>query len=99
MQGVSGIASRFFACLAREAINIIMITQASSEHSITVAVMQNDNENAKAILEEEFSFEIKRKLVDPIRVYDSNSIIAIIGSNMINSPGVAGTLFLSLIHI
>jgi aspartokinase/homoserine dehydrogenase 1 len=93
MQGVSGIASRFFGCLAKEAINIIMITQASSEHSITVAVMQNDSGNAKAVLEEEFSFEIKRKLVDPIRVYDSNSIIAIIGSNMINSPGVAGTLF------
>jgi aspartokinase/homoserine dehydrogenase 1 len=98
MQGVSGIASRMFASLAQHSINIIMITQASSEHSITVAIMQNNSIGAEQCLSEEFSFEIERKLIDPIKVISENALIAIIGENMKNSPGVAGTLFQTLGH-
>jgi len=93
MQGVSGIASRLFKCLANQDINIIMITQASSEHSITVAIMQEDSLTAEEFLNEEFAFELNRKLIDPIRVNNGNALLAVIGENMKNSPGVAGTLF------
>lgn len=96
MQGVSGIASRLFRSLASQDINIIMITQASSEHSITVAIMQSDSDNAKKCIEEEFAFELRRNLVDPVKVHSHNALIAIIGENMKNSPGVAGTLFSTL---
>ncbi|MDA8692597.1 bifunctional aspartate kinase/homoserine dehydrogenase I [Saprospiraceae bacterium] len=96
MQGVSGIASKMFASLANKEINIIMITQASSEHSITVAIMQDDSKVAHDCLSDTFSFEIERKLIDPIKLISDNALIAIIGENMKNSPGVAGTLFNTL---
>ena len=96
MQGVSGIASRMFASLASKEINIIMITQASSEHSITVAIMQDESTAAQDCLSDAFSFEIERKLIDPIKVISDNALVAIIGENMKNRPGVSGTLFNTL---
>ena len=93
MQGVSGIASRLFKCLAIENINIIMITQASSEHSITVAIQDSEKDKAHECIAKEFGFEIDRKLIDPIKVESENALVAIIGENMKNCPGVAGKLF------
>jgi len=93
MQGVSGIASRLFKCLAIESINIIMITQASSEHSITIAIKDSEKDKAHDCISVEFGFEIDRKLIDPIKVESENALVAIIGENMKNCPGVAGKLF------
>ncbi len=96
MQGVTGIATRFFHSLSEAGINVIMITQASSEHSITVGISQAESDKATAILSKEFEFEIKRQLIDPIVVQNKKSLIAIIGENMKNSFGVAGKLFQTL---
>lgn len=96
MQGVPGIAYRFFKCIAEGNINIIMITQASSEHSITIAIKEGDKELCKSLIEKEFEVEIARRFIDPIKVKEELCLLAIIGENMKNSPGVAGRLFHTL---
>ena len=93
IQGVPGIAARFFKCLSDKKINIIMITQASSEQSITIGVNQIDLTKAKEELENEFNSEIQRKRIDPISYEKELSLIAIIGDKMQEQPGVAGKLF------
>ena len=96
MQGVSGTASRLFKSLALSEVNVIMITQASSEHSITIAVMGSQSEKAKAAISKEFEFEINRGLIDPIETIEQLSLIAMIGENMRNQPGISGKLFNAL---
>jgi len=96
LQGQAGIASRFFDSLARGTINIIMITQASSEYSICVAIMEDQAERAKALLSKEFEVELNRNIVDPIKLEKGIALVAIVGDNMKQSPGVAGRLFNTL---
>lgn len=96
MQGIPGIAYRFFKCMAESNVNIVMITQASSEHSITIALNAKDSNKAKSAVEQEFDSELERNIIEPIKVSDNICLIAIIGENMKNSPGVAGRLFHTL---
>ena len=96
MQGVPGFASRFFKSMADGNINVIMITQASSEHSITVAINDKDKDKAKQLIEDTFASELERKIVDPVRANSNLCLLAIIGENMKDKPGVAGKLFQTL---
>jgi len=96
LQGVSGIANRLFKSLAAADINVIMITQASSEHSISVAINEEESERARTQIEKEFEFELRRKLIDPIKIDKDLCLLAAIGKNMKNSPGMAGRLFQTL---
>lgn len=96
LQGVAGIASRFFKCLSSGGINIIMITQASSEHSISIAVLSDFVNLAIELVQEEFLYEMNRSLIDPLDISNELSLIAAIGENMKNSPGVSGLLFRTL---
>jgi aspartokinase/homoserine dehydrogenase 1 len=93
MVGVPGIASRLFGALGRSGVNIILITQASSEHSICFAINPEQSETAKHSLESEFNFELKAGLLNPIVIEDKHSIVAIIGENMRRTPGIADRLF------
>ena len=96
LQGTSGTAHRLFKSLAAGKINVIMITQASSEQSISVAINDSSAVKAKELIEAEFDFEIKRKLVDPVKIDNNLCLLAVIGENMKNSPGVSGKLFQTL---
>lgn len=96
MMGIPGIAARFFSSLARQKINVIMITQGSSEHSICVAINQKKKTEAIDAIQEEFKNEIEHKFIQPVGVFDDLNIIAIVGQNMRKIPGVAGRLFGSL---
>ncbi|UCH64683.1 MAG: bifunctional aspartate kinase/homoserine dehydrogenase I [Ignavibacterium sp.] len=96
MFGVTGTAMRVFGTLAREGINIILITQASSEHSICFAVAPNDSVGAKKIIEEEFSLEIETKQIGSPIVETDLSVIAVVGENMHRTPGISGRLFQAL---
>ncbi len=98
MLGIPGISARLFSVLGREKINIVLITQASSEHSITFAVSDSDMEDAKKKIEEEFRAELDRGDIDPVNIVVDMVIIAVIGENMKSVPGVAGNLFQSLGH-
>jgi aspartokinase/homoserine dehydrogenase 1 len=94
--GVPGIASRLFSRLARHAINIIFISQASSEQSITLAINPHQAPNAKKILEEEFRDEIESRQVDPLVIRRNLAMIAVVGNNMSGHPGVSAQLFETL---
>ncbi len=96
MVGAAGISMRMFAALAREGINIILISQASSEHSICFAVAPGDAHRARALIEAEFELEIAANRVNPPVLEENLSIIAIVGENMRHTPGIAGRLFQAL---
>jgi aspartokinase/homoserine dehydrogenase 1 len=93
MVGVPGVASRLFGALGRNGVNIILITQASSEHSICFAINPDQSDVAKEALQEEFNFELSAGLIDPLVIEDKHSIVAIIGENMRKTPGIADKLF------
>ena len=94
--GVPGIAARLFNSLAQAKINVILITQGSSEHSISFAVNPNDSARAKRKVDKEFEYEFKSGGVDLVKVENNLSIIAIIGENMRYQPGISGKLFQAL---
>lgn len=96
MVGKAGFSGRLFSLLAREQINVMLITQSSSEHSITFAVQPADAEKACRLIEQEFELELgARKLENP--VIESNlAVLAIVGENMKQTPGMSGRLFHAL---
>ena len=96
MVGVTGISARVFGALSVAKINVILITQGSSEHTITFAVKPSDAVPARRAIEEAFALEIKSKLIEPVRVEEGLSVLAVIGENMKNTPGVSGRLFQAL---
>jgi aspartokinase/homoserine dehydrogenase 1 len=93
MVGIPGISMRLFAALSREKVNVILITQASSEHSICIAIEEAFTELAKNAVDNEFENEIKNGLVEPIKVENNHSIIALVGDSMKSLPGIAGKMF------
>ncbi len=96
MVGVSGTSMRLFGALARKSINIVLITQASSEYSITFAVSPSDSVIAADAINDEFKIEILNNKELKILVEKNLSIIAIVGERMKNTPGISATLFKSL---
>ena len=96
MVGVPGVASRLFTCLARHSINIIFISQASSEQSITLAITPSQAAKAKTILEEEFFDEIESRQIEPFVIRRNLAMIAVVGNNMSGHPGVSAQLFETL---
>ncbi|MNI21735.1 Bifunctional aspartokinase/homoserine dehydrogenase 1 [compost metagenome] len=96
MIGKSGFSGRLFTLLAREQINVVLITQSSSEHSITFAVNPSDAKRAIQLIEMEFELEIQaNKLVIPA-IEENLSVLAIVGENMKRTPGMSGQLFSAL---
>lgn len=90
MIGVPGISSRLFGSLARQKINVILITQGSSEHTICIAVLPQDGWKAKAAIEEEFKYEIRDNIINNVLVEENNSILAVVGEDFRNTPRIAG---------
>jgi len=96
MVGVTGTSMRLFGALARRNINIILITQASSEYSITFAVTPSDSLIAAEEIHEEFRTEIDQNRELKVLIEKNLSIIAIVGEKMKNTPGISATLFKAL---
>ncbi len=96
MVGVTGTSARLFGALAKQGINIILITQASSEFSITFAVNPDSSGAACEAIKEEFRIEIENNEELRIVVEKNLSIIAIVGERMKNTPGISATLFRAL---
>jgi aspartokinase/homoserine dehydrogenase 1 len=93
MVGVPGIAGRLFGALARRDISVILIGQASSEHSICFAVLPEAVVVAQQEIEREFGLEYQTGLVDALVVEDDLSVIAAVGDQMRHHPGIAGKVF------
>ncbi|WP_426583152.1 bifunctional aspartate kinase/homoserine dehydrogenase I [Mucilaginibacter sp. R-33] len=96
MVGKSGFSGRLFSLLAREQINVILITQSSSEHSITFAVQPQDTDRAKQVIEQEFELELAAKKLEHLVIEKNLAILAIVGENMKQTPGMSGKLFQAL---
>lgn len=96
MFGVPGIAGRIFGALAIAGINVILITQGSSEHAISFAVQPTAAEAARGAVESAFAFEIDRGVVNNVKVERDLCVVAIIGENMRYQPGISGRLFRAL---
>ena len=96
MVGKAGFSGRLFSLLSREQVNVILITQSSSEHSITFAVNPDDALKAKALIELEFELELQVGKLEPVKIETDLSILAIVGENMKKTPGISGKLFNAL---
>lgn len=96
LMGVVGVSMRLFGTLAKENISVILISQASSEHSICFAIESNKTQQAKAAIEKEFQYEIRSKEMDAVKVEESLAIVAIVGENMKHNPGTSGRMFNAL---
>jgi aspartokinase/homoserine dehydrogenase 1 len=94
--GVVGFSMRLFSTLANEKINVILISQASSEHSICVAIDSTSSAKAKLAIEREFQHEIRDELIDEIKLTDKLSIVAVVGDGMKHFPGSSGRMFSAL---
>ena len=93
MIGIPGFSKRLFDALAKKQINVILITQSSSEHSICVGVSIQDAHQAKLVVDSEFEQEINTQTVEPLIIEKDLSIIALVGEQMRNHPGVSGKMF------
>jgi aspartokinase/homoserine dehydrogenase 1 len=96
MVGVPGIANRLFGAMADQDINVIMISQASSERSICFVVKTKDADHACSAIRDEFETEIIAKKIDSIEHIDELTIIAAVGEDMRGTPGISGKLFAAL---
>ena len=93
MIGIPGFSKRLFEALSRQQINVILITQASSEHSICVGVDSSQASLSKVSIDEAFATEIQAGTVLPLIVEEELAIIALVGDNMKSHPGISGKLF------
>lgn len=93
MQGVPGVAAKVFGTVAREGINVLMISQSSSEQNICFAIEGSASERACAALEKEFELERLRGSIDRVWAQDRVVIIAIVGGRMKGTPGIAARVF------
>jgi aspartokinase/homoserine dehydrogenase 1 len=96
MVGIPGFSKRLFETLSQEKINVIMITQASSEHSICLGIEEKEADKAKLAIDEVFENEIALGKIEPIIIESGLSIIALVGDNMKNHQGISGKMFSSL---
>lgn len=96
MIGETGFSGRLFALLAKAHINVILITQSSSEHSITFAISPEDAEKAMKLIEKEFELELTANKLYPPELEGELSVLAIVGENMKRTTGVSGKLFRAL---
>ncbi|MCX6142527.1 MAG: bifunctional aspartate kinase/homoserine dehydrogenase I [Ignavibacteriales bacterium] len=91
-----GIASRIFAALAKKDIEVNLITQSSSEHSICLAIATEHSRTAREVIELEFRVELHHGQISAITVENDCSIVAVVGERVQDIPGVTGKVFQAL---
>lgn len=96
MKGMVGMAARVFDTMSKHNISIVLITQSSSEYSISFCIETQHKFEAKNSLEQAFSLELKNKLLEPIHFKDNLAIITLISDNMKKRRGTAAQFFQSL---
>ncbi len=96
MVGIPGFSKRLFEALANAQINVILITQSSSEHSICVGIEEPFVKKAKTAVDKEFAYEIETNKLMPLIIEKDLSIVAIVGDTMKNHSGISGKMFSAL---
>jgi aspartokinase/homoserine dehydrogenase 1 len=98
MVGIPGFSKRLFDALSRAEINVILITQSSSEHSICVGIEDKFADLAKKVVDREFEYEINVGKIEPLKAEKGFAVLAVVGDNMKSHTGVSGRLFSTLGH-
>jgi len=96
MKGMVGMAARVFAAMSRTGISVVLITQSSSEYSISFCVPQNELARARHVLEEEFYLELKDGLLDPLDIIENLAVISVVGDGMRTLRGISAKFFSAL---
>lgn len=96
MIGVPGISARAFGALAAQRINVLLISQASSEQNICIVVREDEGERSVRALEEAFQRELERGIVSRVTALTDCAIISVVGENIRERPGLAGRMFSTL---
>ena len=96
MVGIPGFSKRCFDVLFHENINVVLITQASSEHSICIAVKGDEAQTAKEALDEAFKVEIQNQKIKAVEIEDEVAIVALVGDRMKSHHGLSGKMFSAL---
>lgn len=96
MVGIPGFSSRLFETLSQNDINIILITQASSVHTMCVAVSEKDAEKAKEAADRCFAYEISIGKLNPLKVEKGFSIVCLVGDDILNQCGATGRMLAAL---
>ena len=96
MVGIPGFSKRCFEVLFHENINVVLITQASSEHSICIAVKKDEAWAAKSALNDAFEVDIQQKRIKTIDIEDNVAIVALVGDRMKSHHGLSGKMFSAL---
>lgn len=96
MVGVTGIAMRLFSSLASKEVNVILISQASSENSISIVIDTAEAELAREAIETEFAREIELRQINSANIENEMAVVAIVGEGMKKTTGISGQLFNSL---
>lgn len=96
MVGIPGFSSRLFETLSRNGINIILITQASSVHTMCIAVSEKDAEKAKEAADRCFAYEISLGKLNPLKVEKGFSIVCLVGDDVLNQSGATGRMLAAL---
>ncbi len=99
MKGMVGMASRVFGAMSSAGISIVLITQSSSEYSISFCIESADKLKAEQILSDAFELELKDGLLEPVDFTDDVSIVTLVGDGMRTSRGVASRFFSSLAEV
>lgn len=96
MRGKHGTAARIFSAVSRAGVSMLLITQSSSEYTISFCVKESSASLVRSVLSAEFDLEIREELINPIEVQENCAIVSIVGDGMKKKRGVAGTFFDSL---
>ncbi|MFW0699512.1 bifunctional aspartate kinase/homoserine dehydrogenase I [Pantoea sp. R13S299] len=96
MKGMVGMAARVFAAMSRTGISVVLITQSSSEYSISFCVPQSELARARHVLEEEFYLELKDGLLDPLDIIENLAVISVVGDGMRTLRGISAKFFSAL---
>jgi len=93
MIGVPGTAKRLFSCLSDAGISVVLITQASSEHSICFAINDKDSARIESVVRDEFLVDFENGNLQKLQIQDHCSIVAVVGSGMSGTKGIAAKFF------
>ena len=96
MVGIPGFSSRLFETLSQNNINIILITQASSVHTMCIAVSEKDAEKAREAADRCFAYEISLGKLNPLKVEKGFSIVCLVGDDVLNQSGSTGRMLAAL---
>jgi len=98
MKGIVGMAGRIFSTISRSGVSLILISQSSSEYSLSFCVHDADTDKTVAVLEDEFSLEFDNKLLEAINVVRHQAIVSLVGDGIKSTKGVAARFLMALNH-